>query len=168
MKQEYIFMSKKDIKTNVMRILDKAKLNYTPHFYEHEEGVAVDGVSVAKLLGQDPERVFKTLVTQGKSKNFFVFVIPVEKELDLKAAASAVKEKSVEMIHVKDINKITGYIRGGCSPVGMKKQFVTVFDSSAEGKETIMVSGGKIGTQVELAPDDLLNLTNGKYGEITV
>lgn len=161
-------MSKKEIKTNVMRILDKEKIPYNAHFYEHEEGVAVDGVSVAKLLSQDPERVFKTLVTQGKSKDFFVFVIPVEKELDLKAAASAVGEKSVEMIHVKDINKITGYIRGGCSPIGMKKQFKTVFNSSAQGKETIMVSAGKIGTQVELAPEDLLRITNGKYADITV
>lgn len=158
----------KEIKTNVMRILDKEKLPYKAHFYEHEEGIAVDGVSVAKLLSQDPQRVFKTLVTQGKSKNFFVFVIPVEKELHLKKAASAVNEKSVEMIHVKDINKITGYIRGGCSPVGMKKQFVTVFDSSAEAQETIMVSGGKIGTQVELAPKDLISLTRGKFADITI
>ena len=114
-----------------MRILDKEKVAYTAHFYEHEEGVAVDGVSVAKMLSQDPERVFKTLVLQGKSKSFYVFVIPVEKELDLKLSASAVGEKSVEMIHVKDINQITGYIRGGCSPIGMKKQFPTVIDSSA-------------------------------------
>lgn len=151
-----------------MRILDREKVAYTPHFYEHEEGVAVDGVSVAKMLGQNPERVFKTLVTQGKSKNFFVFVIPVEKELDLKAAAAAVGEKSVEMIHVKDINKVTGYIRGGCSPIGMKKQFETVLDSSAESKETVMVSAGKIGTQVELSPTELIRIIKGKYGEITV
>lgn len=161
-------MSKKELKTNVMRILDREKVAYTPHFYEHEEGVAVDGVSVAKMLGQNPERVFKTLVTQGKSKNFFVFVIPVEKELDLKAAAAAVGEKSVEMIHVKDINKVTGYIRGGCSPIGMKKQFETVLDSSAESKETVMVSAGKIGTQVELSPTELIRIIKGKYGEITV
>ena len=129
-----------------MRILDKEKVAYTAHFYEHEEGVAVDGVSVAKRLSQDPERVFKTLVLQGKSKAFYVFVIPVEKELDLKLSASAVGEKSVEMIHVKDINQITGYIRGGCSPIGMKKQFPTVIDSSAESKETITVSGGNLST----------------------
>ena len=160
-------MSKKEIKTNVMRILDKEKVDYTPHFYEHEDGVAVDGVSVAKMLSQDPERVFKTLVLQGKSKNFYVFVIPVEKELDLKLCAAAVGEKSVEMIHVKDINKITGYIRGGCSPIGMKKQFVTVLDASAEDKETVTVSGGKIGTQVELSPSELLRLTQAKYAEVT-
>lgn len=151
-----------------MRILDREKVAYIPHFYEHEEGVAVDGVSVAEMLGQNPERVFKTLVTQGKSKNFFVFVIPVEKELDLKAAAAVVGEKSVEMIHVKDINKVTGYIRGGCSPIGMKKQFETVLDSSAESKETVMVSAGKIGTQVELSPTELIRIIKGKYGEITV
>lgn len=151
-----------------MRILDREKVSYTPHFYEHEEGVAVDGVSVAKMLGQNPERVFKTLVTQGKSKNFFVFVIPVEKELDLKAAAAAVGEKSVEMIHVKDINRVTGYIRGGCSPIGMKKQFETVLDSSAENQETVMVSAGKIGTQVELSPTELIRIIKGRFGEITV
>lgn len=161
-------MSKKELKTNVMRILDREKVSYTPHFYEHEEGVAVDGVSVAKMLGQNPERVFKTLVTQGKSKNFFVFVIPVEKELDLKAAAAAVGEKSVEMIHVKDINRVTGYIRGGCSPIGMKKQFETVLDSSAENQETVMVSAGKIGTQVELSPTELIRIIKGRFGEITV
>lgn len=160
-------MSKKEIKTNVMRILDKEKVAYKAYFYEHEEGVAVDGVSVAKMLSQDPERVFKTLVLQGKSKAYYVFVIPVEKELDLKLSAAAVGEKSVEMIHVKDINQITGYIRGGCSPIGMKKQFPTVIDSSAESKETITVSGGKIGTQVELSPADLSRLVRAKYAEVT-
>ena len=167
MRQEYISMSKKEVKTNAMRILDREKVSYKTWFYEHEEGVAVDGISVAKQLSQDPERVFKTLVTQGKSKNFFVFVIPVEKELDLKSAAVSVGEKSVEMIHVKDINKVTGYIRGGCSPVGMKKQFVTVIDSSAESKETVMVSAGKIGAQVELSPNELLRITKGKYAAVT-
>lgn len=150
-----------------MRILDREKVGYKTHFYEHEEGVAVDGASVAKMLSQDPEKVFKTLVTQGKSKNYFVFVIPVEKELDLKAAALAAGEKSVEMIHVKDINGVTGYIRGGCSPIGMKKQFATVIDSSASDKETIMVSAGKIGAQVELPPDDLIRVTGGKYAPVT-
>lgn len=158
----------KDIKTNVMRILDKEKIAYTPHFYEHSEQETFDGNEVAAKLGEDPERVFKTLVTVGKSKNYYVFVIPVCNELDLKAAASAVGEKSVEMLHVKDINKVTGYIRGGCSPVGMKKQFVTVFDSSALGFDTIMVSGGKIGTQVELNPSRLISLVRAKTDNITV
>lgn len=150
-----------------MRILDREKVGYKTHFYEHEEGVAVDGASVAKMLCQDPEKVFKTLVTQGKSKNYFVFVIPVEKELDLKSAALAVGEKSVEMIPVKEINNVTGYIRGGCSPIGMKKQLVTVVDISARDKETIMVSAGKIGAQVELPPDSLIALTKGKYASVT-
>lgn len=150
-----------------MRILDREKVGYKTHFYEHEEGVAVDGASVAKMLCQDPEKVFKTLVTQGKSKNYFVFVIPVEKELDLKSAALTVGEKSVEMIPVKEINNVTGYIRGGCSPIGMKKQFATVVDISARDKETIMVSAGKIGAQVELPPDCLIALTKGKYASVT-
>ncbi len=159
-------MSKSEVKTNVMRILDKAKIPYQAHFYEHKENVAVDGMSVAKMLSQPPEKVFKTLVAQGKSKNFFVFDIPVEKELDLKAAAHAVGEKSVEMIAVKDINKITGYIRGGCSPIGMKKQFATVFHSTAQTLDTVIISGGKIGTQVELSPSDIVNLIGATYADI--
>ena len=159
-------MSKKEIKTNVMRILDKEKVAYTAHFYEHEEGVAVDGVSVAKMLSQDPERVFKTLVLQGKSKAFYVFVIPVEKELDLKLSASAVGEKSVEMIHVKDINQITGYIRGGCSPIGMKKQYRTIIHSSAKDFPQIIVSGGRLGMQLELAPEDLAKACSGEFADI--
>ena len=115
----------KEAKTNAMRILERAKVAYTAHEYPHEEGVAVDGVTVAASIGEDPACVYKTLVMQGNSKNYFVFVIPVAAELDLKAAARSVGEKSVAMIHVADINKVTGYVRGGCSPVGMKKQFVT-------------------------------------------
>ena len=120
----------KEAKTNAMRILEREKVPYTAHEYAHEEGVAVDGVTVAASMGEDPACVYKTLVTQGASKNYFVFVIPVAAELDLKAAARSVGEKSVAMIHVADINKVTGYVRGGCSPVGMKKQYKTVFDES--------------------------------------
>lgn len=155
----------KEAKTNVMRILDKAGVVYQPHFYSHEDG-AIDGVSVAHKLNQPPEQVYKTLVTQGASKEHYVFVIPVEKELDLKAAAHAVGEKSVEMIHVSDINKITGYIRGGCSPIGMKKQFHTVIDVACLNLPVIMVSAGKIGTQVELSPQNLILLTGAQTAPI--
>ena len=127
-----------EFKTNVMRILEKAKINYTAHEYPHGKE-AVDGVSVAKLLGQNPECVFKTLVTKGVSGGYFVFVVPVAEELDLKKAAKSVGEKSVEMIHVKDILKVTGYIRGGCSPIGMKKQYTTVFHESCLENPNIIV-----------------------------
>ncbi|WP_283610296.1 Cys-tRNA(Pro) deacylase [Faecalispora anaeroviscerum] len=147
----------KEHKTNVMRILEKEKISYQFYYYSHEDG-QIDGISVAHKLNQPVEQVFKTLVTRGASKNFYVFVIPVEEELDLKAAAQSVSEKSVEMVHVSEINQITGYIRGGCSPVGMKKQFQTVIDESCLQLPTIIVSGGKIGTQVELAPADLITL----------
>lgn len=155
----------KDNKTNVMRILDKAKIPYQYYFYDHEDG-KIDGISVAQKLGQSVEQVYKTLVTRGASREFYVFVVPVAKELNLKAAAKSVGEKSVEMIHVDEINKITGYIRGGCSPVGMKKLFKTVIDSSCEQLETIIVSGGKIGAQVELAPGALLSLIGGTTAQI--
>ena len=158
----------KEAKTNAMRMLDRAKISYTAHEYPHEEGVAVDGVTVAKSIGEDPACVYKTLVTQGASKNYFVFVIPVAAELDLKAAARSVGEKSVAMIHVADINKVTGYIRGGCSPVGMKKQFVTVLDESILAQPTVMVSGGRIGTQVELAPADLIKAARATTAAITM
>lgn len=157
----------KEIKTNVMRILDKAKISYAPHFYEHNDNEAFDGNEIAQKLGQNPDMVFKTLVTVGRSKNYFVFCIPVNRELDLKLAASSVSEKSVEMIHVKDINKITGYIRGGCSPVGMKKQFHTVINSTAKEFDKIFVSGGKIGTQVELSPVALANFIRADFCDIT-
>lgn len=154
-------------KTNAMRLLDKAKIPYQVHEYSHRDGEAVDGASVAALLGQDPAQVFKTLVTKGAGGSFYVFVIPVAKELDLKKAARSVGEKSVAMLHVADLLKTTGYVRGGCSPVGMKKAFVTTVDESAEDKETIMVSAGRIGAQVELAPADLLAVTGAKYAAIT-
>ena len=155
-----------EFKTNVMRILDKAKITYKAHTYDHSDG-AIDGAAVAEKMGQNPEQVFKTLVTKGAGRDYYVFVVPVLKELDLKRAAKSVGEKHVEMIHVKDINKVTGYIRGGCSPIGMKKQFVTVFDKSAENIETIIVSAGKIGYQIELAPKDLIELVGVKTAEIT-
>lgn len=154
-----------EFKTNVMRILEKAKINYTAHEYPHGKE-AVDGVSVAKLLGQNPECVFKTLVTKGVSGGYFVFVVPVAEELDLKKAAKSVGEKSVEMIHVKDILKITGYIRGGCSPIGMKKQYTTVFHESCLENPNIIVSAGKIGYQIDLEPKTLIEFTDGKCADI--
>lgn len=158
----------KEEKTNVMRVLEQKKIPYTAHAYPHEEGVAVDGVTVAQSLGQDPECVFKTLVARGASKGIYVFAIPVADSLDLKKAARAVGEKSIEMVAVKEINALTGYVRGGCSPVGMKKQYPTVFHETAEIVDTIMVSAGKIGYQVELAPDALIELVGGTTADITV
>ena len=159
-------MAKND-KTNVMRILDQAKIPYSHYTYEHREGEAVDGLTVAASMNQPPERVFKTLVTQGADRNYYVFVVPVLAELDLKKAAKAAGVKSVAMIHVADINKVTGYIRGGCSPVGMKKQFVTVYDESCLAQQTMLVSGGRIGTQIECAPADLIKVTRGRTAAIT-
>ena len=153
-------------KTNVMRILDKAKINYNRYEYPHGKE-AVDGVSVAKLLGQNPSQVFKTLVTHG-GEGYYVFVVPVGDELDLKKAAKAVGEKSVEMIHVKDINKVTGYIRGGCSPIGMKKQYRTVLHNTANNLKTIIVSAGKIGYQIELSPNELISLIGADTADIII
>ena len=153
-------------KTNVMRVLDQKKVPYTPHHYAHPDG-AVDGASVAALIGKDPAAVCKTLVTQGASKKYYVFVIPVLKELDLKAAAKAVGEKSIEMIKQAQLLPLTGYVHGGCSPVGMKKQFPTVFDQSVEGLDTITVSAGKIGAQVEVAPATLAGLVRGSFAPVT-
>jgi Cys-tRNA(Pro)/Cys-tRNA(Cys) deacylase len=158
----------KEEKTNVMRILEQHGIAYTSHTYPHQEGVAVDGVTVARSLGQDPECVFKTLVARGASKGIYVFVIPVGENLDLKKAARAVGEKSVEMIHVKEINALTGYVRGGCSPVGMKKQYPTVFHETAEIIDTMMVSAGRIGYQVELVPAELAELVGAQLADITV
>ena len=158
----------KEAKTNAMRMLERAKVNYTAHEYPHEEGQAVDGANVARLTGQDPARVFKTLVTQGADHNYYVFVVPVLAELDLKKAAKAAGVKSVAMIHVADINKVTGYIRGGCSPVGMKKQFPTVFHATAADLPAIMVSAGRIGHQVQCDPQALLSLLGAKTADIIV
>ncbi len=160
----------KDNKTNAMRTLDKVKAAYTPHFYESDG--QVDGVHVAETLGIPFEKCFKTLVTFHKESNgktdYYVFCIPVDKELDLKAAAKCVNAKSVEMLAVKDLLKTTGYIRGGCSPIGMKKLFTTVIDSSAETQETIYVSGGKIGTQIETSPGTICELTGAAFHPVTV
>jgi len=157
----------KDQKTNVMRLLERAKISYIPHTYPHGDG-PVDGPTVAALLGQDPARVFKTLVTVGAKGRYYVFDIPVLRELDLKKAARAVGEKSVAMLHLSQLTPLTGYVRGGCSPIGMKKQFPTVLDRSALEHETICVSAGKIGAQVELAPGALLALVGGTAAELTV
>lgn len=154
----------KEIKTNAMRILDKNKIAYEVKTYECDE--FIDGIHIADQLGQPYARMFKTLVTVGKSKNYFVFVIPVDKELNLKAAAKAVGEKNVEMIHVKDINAVTGYIRGGCTPVGMKKQYPTVIHESASAFDTITISGGRIGSQIILNPQDLIKVTRGRFADI--
>ena len=152
-------------KTNVMRVLDQKKIPYTPHHYAHPNG-AVDGESVAALIGRDPSCVCKTLVTQGASKKYYVFVIPVGRELDLKAAAKAAGEKSIAMLPQAQLLPLTGYVHGGCSPVGMKKQFSTVLDQSVENLEAIVVSAGKIGAQVELAPADLCGLIRGKFAPV--
>lgn len=140
-------------KTNVMRILDQKKIKYIPHAYEAEQ--AASGTEVADILSLDPKKVFKTLVTVGKSGNHYCFVVPVEKELDLKKAAKAVNEKSIEMIKSKELLPLTGYIHGGCSPIGMKKFLRTTFDISAESFDTVIFSGGKIGRHVELSLKDL-------------
>lgn len=158
-------MAKKEPKTNAMRILERKKIPYEIHRYECKE--FIDGIAIADMLNEPYERVFKTLVTAGKSGGYFVFVIPIRKELDLKKAARAVHEKSVEMIHVKDINEITGYIRGGCTAIGMKKDYPTILDKSADGQETIMVSGGKNGIQIELKPEDYLKACRGNMASVT-
>lgn len=154
----------KDIKTNAMRILDRNKIPYEVNTYECDE--FIDGIHIAIQNGQDPDISYKTLVMVGKSKNYYVFVLPIAEEVDMKKAAKSVGEKSVEMIHVKDINSITGYIRGGCTPLGMKKQFPTVVDSSAEKYDKIIISGGRIGSQVILNPQDLVKVVRGKFDNI--
>ena len=160
-------MSKdKEVKTNAMRILDRNKEKYKVNTYECDE--FIDGIHIADMLGQPYESSFKTLVTVGKSGNYYVFAIPIAEELDMKKAAKSVGEKSVEMLHVKDINSVTGYIRGGCTPLGMKKQYMTVVDSSAEQFEEIIISGGRIGSQIMLSPKDLIKVTRGKFESITM
>ncbi len=158
-------MAKAEEKTNVMRLLDQKKVKYTGHHYEAPNG-AVDGVSVAAAVGKDVSQVFKTLVTRGASKKNYVFVVPVAMELDLKAAAKAAGEKSIEMIRQAELLPLTGYVHGGCSPLGMKKQFPTFIDASAQEQETMMVSAGKIGAQVELKPDDLATLARARFAPI--
>ena len=148
-----------------MRLLDKAKIKYEPHEYPHGSE-AVDGLTVAKLCGFDPECVFKTLVARGTSKNVYVFVIPVSSELDLKKAAKAAGEKSVEMVKVSEINALTGYIRGGCSPVGRNKRYPTFINECAKAKNTVYVSAGKIGGQIELEPLALAEICGAQFSEL--
>ncbi|MDQ0359837.1 Cys-tRNA(Pro) deacylase [Breznakia pachnodae] len=151
-------------KTNAMRILDQHKITY--NMYEYEVGEEFDSHKVANKIHKPEELIYKTLVTIGKSKHYYVFIVPVEKELDLKKAAKAAKEKSIEMIAVKEINKVTGYVRGGCSPIGMKKVFPTFCDSSALAFDTIIVSGGKIGLQIELDPQKLSEILPLTFEEV--
>ena len=158
-------MAKKEDKTNVMRLLDQAGISYTPHTYD--PGGPTDGVSVARILGQDEGAVFKTLVTRGASGAYYVFDVPVADSLDLKKAAKAVGEKSIAMIQQKELLPLTGYVHGGCSPVGMKKPFPTVFHETVILYDTICVSAGRIGYQVECKPDDLLHFIGAKTADIT-
>ena len=161
-------MSKKEEKTNVMRVLEQKGIPFTPHTYPHEDGVAVDGVTVARSMGQDPECVFKTLVARGASKALYVFDIPVGDTLDLKKAARVVGEKSIAMLPQKELVPNTGYVHGGCSPVGMKKQYPTVFHQTVLDYDTVYISAGKIGAQVELAPRALLDLLGASTADIVV
>ncbi len=154
----------KEGKTNAMRILDKNKISYEVLTYECEE--FIDGLHTAEKTGAPVEQSFKTLIMQGKSRQYYVFVVPIADEVDLKAAAKAVGEKSVEMIHVKDITAISGYVRGGCSPLGMKKQFPTILHKTAADFDKIYISGGRIGSTICLAPDDLLRVARASYADI--
>ncbi len=154
----------KDNKTNAMRILDREKIKYSVNLYECEE--FVDGVSIADMLGQEYERSYKTLVLKGKSGAHYVCVIQIHKEIDLKAAAREFGEKSVEMIHVKELLPLTGYIRGGCTSIGMKKQFATIIDKSATEHGEMIISGGRIGAQIFIAPTDLCKVTRAKFADI--
>ena len=154
----------KEVKTNAMRILEKNKIDFQVLTYECDE--FVDGVHIADQLGQPYEQSFKTLVMQGKSGEYYVFVLPVDKEVELKKAARTVNEKSLEMVHVKDINAVTGYIRGGCTAIGMKKKYTTVIHESAQDFDRIIISGGRLGSQILLAPEDLAKVTGGKFADI--
>lgn len=158
-------MKQKEEKTNVMRLLEQKKLPYTAHVYSTQDGI--DGLSVAEKLGQEPEGVFKTLVTRGASGGCHVFVIPVASALDLKKAARAAGEKSVAMLPQKELLPLTGYVHGGCSPIGMKKPFPTVFHSTCMKRETICVSAGRIGVQIELRPADLIVFVGGSTADVT-
>lgn len=151
-------------KTNAMRILDTKKIPYMTYTYECDE--FIDAIQIADMLGLPHEKVYKTLVTQGVSKNYYVFVIPIAAELDMKKAAKSVGEKSVSMLHVKDINAVTGYIRGGCTAIGMKKQYVTRIDQSAQALDKLIVSGGKLGMQLELTPRDLAAASGAEFVDI--
>lgn len=156
----------KEAKTNAMRMLDRAKIPYEVLTYECDE--FIDGLHTAAATGAPVEQSFKTLVMQGKSGGYYVFVLPIAEEVQLKQAAKLVKEKSVEMIHVKDITKITGYVRGGCTPIGMKKQFPTVIHESARKYDKIYISGGRIGTTIVVSPEKLAGLIQARFGDIIV
>lgn len=155
---------KKEEKTNVMRVLDGKKITYEKHAYEPD--ATMTGEEIAGILGEDPEKVFKTLVTQGKSGAYYVFVIPVREELDLKKAAKAAGEKAVSMIKQKELLPLTGYVHGGCSPIGMKKQFPTFIHETASQYEHIFVSAGKVGFQIELSPTDLMSVVRCTLSDI--
>lgn len=155
----------KEVKTNAMRILDRLKIPYELNLYTCDE--FIDGVHVADMLGQAREQSFKTLVAAGKSGGHYVFVVPVAAEVDLKKAAVAVGEKSVSLVAVKEINALTGYVRGGVSPLGMKKTFPTVIHQSAQNFDTVIISGGRLGAQILLSPADLQRATNATFGAIT-
>ena len=157
-------MAKDKDKTNVMRVLDSKKIAYSSYSYTPDSSLT--GEEIAKLLNEDVKRVFKTLVTHAKSGSYYVFVVPVCKELDLKKAAAAVKEKAVSMIKQKELLPLTGYVHGGCSPVGMKKQFKTVIHETAQDFEKIFVSAGRVGNQVELSPADLSGLVSAEYADV--
>lgn len=159
-------MAKKEIKTNAMRILDKNKIVYRTKSYVCAE--FIDGIHVADKNGDSYDQSFKTLVTVGKTGAYYVFVIPVDKEIDFKKAAKVVDEKSIEMIHVKEINSVTGYIRGGCTPLGMKKLYPTIIQESAKNFEEIIISGGKLGMQILLNPMDLVKVVNGRFEDVIV
>ena len=156
----------KEAKTNAMRMLDRQKITYETLTYECDE--FIDGLHTAQKTGAPIEQSFKTLVAQGKSKAYYVFVVPIAEEVDLKLAAKTVKEKSVEMIHVKDINAVTGYVRGGCTPIGMKKLFPTYIQESARNFDQIYVSGGRIGTTLKLNPLDLARLVRAEFADFII
>ena len=153
----------KEVKTNAMRFLEKNKIPYEAKSYECDE--FIDGMVVADKLGQPYSETFKTLIAKGKNE-YYCFLLPVDKELDLKKAAKSVEEKSVELLHVKDITAVTGYVRGGCTPIGMKKQFRTVVHNSAEAMDAFYISGGKIGLQIKLSPKELVKSIRGKFEDI--
>lgn len=156
----------KEAKTNAMRFLEKNKIDYTVQTYECDE--FIDGIHTAEQLGQPLDETFKTLVAHGKSGDYYCFLLPVALELDLKKAAKSVGEKSVELLHVKDITKVTGYVRGGCTPIGMKKQFMTVIHSTAESMDKFYMSGGRIGMQIHLSPAELVKAIRGKFEDIVM
>ena len=156
----------KEVKTNAMRILDKNKIPYELLSYECDE--FIDGLHTAEKTGAPVEQSFKTLVAQGKSKAYYVFVVPIAEEVDLKLAAKVAGEKSIEMIHVKDITAVTGYVRGGCTPIGMKKQFPTFIQESARKYDQIYVSGGRIGYTLKLSPQDLAGLVHAAFADFIV